>query len=74
MSHAQVHPFPEIAKKWQEEERKARELEAALRTNCVDVLEDLASAMRFPRISVHHLESALAKIRVALDCAKALDK
>lgn len=65
---------PEVRRQWEADEAKERELVEMLRTNCVDALELIASAMRHPRISMPDLESAIAMLTVARDCAKALDR
>jgi hypothetical protein len=51
-----------------------KELCESLRTNCFDALEDIVTAARSPTISKFYLEAAVAKLTVALDCAKALDE
>ena len=66
--------FPDLARQFEERDRKELELTDALRTNCIDALQDIADAMRRPRISLAHLEDAIAKLAVARDCAKALDQ
>lgn len=64
----------EVQRDWELQERKERELCESLRANCYDALSEIADAMRHPRISLSSIESAIAMLNVALDCAKALDK
>jgi hypothetical protein len=64
----------DVQQKWLQDEAKERELTEMLRTNCIDALELIASALRYPRISLHHLEAAVAMLTVARDCAKVLDQ
>lgn len=62
-----------VQRKWAEEDAKRHELCEAIRTNCYDALEDITTAMRRPVISQTYLESAIAKLVVALDCSKGLE-
>jgi hypothetical protein len=65
---------PEMRVKWDEQDRKDNELQQVLRTNCLDAIEMIVSAARHPRIALPDLESAIAMLVVARDCAKTLDK
>lgn len=62
-----------VRREWAERERQQKDLMETLRTNCYDALEDITTAMRTPVISQSYLESAIAKLVVALDCAKGLE-
>ena len=53
---------------------KERDLIESLRANLYDAQEDTTTAMRLPLISKSYIEAAIAKLNVALDCAKALDR
>lgn len=66
--------FPEMQKQWDAQDAKDRELAEALRTNCLDALNDISDAMRHPRIALPYIEDAMAKLVVARDCAKGLDQ
>lgn len=65
---------PDLKAKWAAQDKREKELTDSLRVNCVDALEDIASALRFPKISLRHIENAIAKLTVAKDCARVLDE
>lgn len=54
--------------------RRDKDLTESMRANCCDSLDDIATAIRRPLIAREYLEAAIAKLTVALDCAKALDQ
>ena len=56
------------------EERKHARLESEVRNNCAEAIQDIGSALRYPRISADHLEIAISRLAVALTAAKELDK
>jgi hypothetical protein len=64
---------PEAQNNFVEQDRREAELSAVLKTNCLDAIEMIVSAARHPRISLADLESAIAMLTVARDCAKALE-
>lgn len=74
MSSVVQFPPEEVKKQWAEQDKRDQELRAVHKTNCCDALEDIAAAMRYPDISLRYLEAAIAKLTVAKDCAKALDR
>jgi hypothetical protein len=65
---------PDTQRSIAEIDKKEMELSAMLRTNCIDAIERIASAMRYPRIAHSDLTDAIDLLTVALDCAKALDQ
>lgn len=64
----------EYRRRMEARDAKESELCESLRTNLVDAMEDITSSFRHPRISREYIEAAIAKLNVALDCAKALDE
>ena len=54
--------------------RKEEQLAETVRTKCALVLENMSSAIRYPRISVPELESAVLLIADALAAAREIDK
>ena len=69
---------PDAAAIYREEQRKREVRDAVLaeqvRKSCVDVLERIASAMRYPRIAEADLNQAAEHILIALKAAQELDK
>lgn len=62
-----------IRKQWEEQDRLQARLTEELRKHCADALNDLADAVRSPRISRATLESALLHVTGALAVAAILD-
>lgn len=65
--------FPVLAKRWDEEEAIRVKQSEALRQECANAMEAIASAIRRPRISRIDLEAAQMHVTKALITANLLD-
>lgn len=62
-----------VRAQWDAEDKRDKDLAETLRTDCIEALENIASAMRHPNIAVTDLESAIVRLVNALRCARELD-
>ena len=63
----------EYVERIQKQEARERRLEAEIRNNCAEAIQDIGSALRFPRVSASELEIAIKRMNVALAAAKEFD-
>lgn len=64
---------PDLAKKWDEQEKREREYAEIVRVAGARAVERIASAMQSPRVARADLEEARTHLERAISAAAALD-